>query len=167
MTLRNKKGFTLIELLVVVSIISLLASVVLASVNSARSKGRDARRLEDLQQIRNALELYANDHNGSYPDLYSYNTYFWISDNNYPVGGVYPSPPCSAISGGLQGYLPNLCSYKDPSGNPYAYSANADGSPKLGATFENTSTQGTPFTYWNGTTWVNVAISGALFYEHK
>jgi prepilin-type N-terminal cleavage/methylation domain-containing protein len=36
----NKRGFTLIELLVVISIISLLASVVLASLNSAREKSR-------------------------------------------------------------------------------------------------------------------------------
>jgi len=37
-----KKGFTLIELLVVISIISLLASVVLSSLSSAREKGRMA-----------------------------------------------------------------------------------------------------------------------------
>jgi prepilin-type N-terminal cleavage/methylation domain-containing protein len=40
MFLSNKKGFTLIELLVVISIISLLSSVVLASLNSARDKAR-------------------------------------------------------------------------------------------------------------------------------
>lgn len=38
----NRKAFTLIELLVVISIISLLSSVVLASLNSAREKGRIA-----------------------------------------------------------------------------------------------------------------------------
>lgn len=59
-------GFTLIELLVVISIIGLLSSVVLASLNEARMKARDTQRISDLQQIRLALELYRDD-NGAYP----------------------------------------------------------------------------------------------------
>lgn len=64
----SRTGFTLIELLVVISIISLLSSIVLTSVNSARGKARDARRLADLRQIQNALALYYED-NGSYPPV--------------------------------------------------------------------------------------------------
>lgn len=62
MELKYQKGFTLIELLVVIAIISLLSSVVLAALNDARAKARDARRLEDLRQINNALQLYLQDH---------------------------------------------------------------------------------------------------------
>ena len=36
----KKRGFTLVELLVVISIISFLSSIVLASLNTAREKGR-------------------------------------------------------------------------------------------------------------------------------
>ncbi|MFA5778273.1 MAG: type II secretion system protein [Candidatus Paceibacterota bacterium] len=64
---KNKKGFTLIELLVVVAIIGLLSSIVLTSLQGARSRGRDAKRTEDMSQLQIAIELYASDHNGDYP----------------------------------------------------------------------------------------------------
>lgn len=54
----SKRGFTLIELLVVIAIIGLLSSVVLASLNSARVKARDVRRVSDLRQVGIALQLY-------------------------------------------------------------------------------------------------------------
>ncbi|MCX6761110.1 MAG: type II secretion system protein [Candidatus Nealsonbacteria bacterium] len=55
---KNKKGFTLIELLVVVAIIGILSSTILVSMQSARAKARDARRLQDMRQIVTALQLY-------------------------------------------------------------------------------------------------------------
>lgn len=65
--IKNKKtGFTLIELLVVVAIISLLSSVVLVSVNTAREKARDSHRAQQIKQITTALELYKNKY-GYYP----------------------------------------------------------------------------------------------------
>ena len=63
----KKDGFTLIELLVVIAIIGILASVVLASLNSARQKSRDARRLADVKQLQIALELYFDGNTGNYP----------------------------------------------------------------------------------------------------
>ncbi|MCC2631082.1 MAG: Pili subunit [Candidatus Paceibacter sp.] len=66
----GKKGFTLIELLVVISIISLLSAVVLGNLNNARMKARDARRLSDMRQIVNALELFYDKY-GWYPGTVS------------------------------------------------------------------------------------------------
>ena len=62
----KQRGFTLIELLVVIAVIGILASVILASLNSARVKARDARRKSDIKQISTAIEMYYNDH-GFYP----------------------------------------------------------------------------------------------------
>ncbi len=62
-----KKGFTLLELLVVIAIIGVLAAIVMASLNSARVKSRDAKRVSDIRQIKVALDLYFNDF-GYYPD---------------------------------------------------------------------------------------------------
>lgn len=68
---KRERGFTLIELLVVISIIGLLSSVVLASLNGARMKARDAKRLSDKHQIKLALEL-AYDSLGYYPKSFSW-----------------------------------------------------------------------------------------------
>lgn len=66
-TVVNKKGFTLIELLVVIAIISLLSSIVLSSLNTARGKARDAARTASILQVKTALQLYYIDNNGTYP----------------------------------------------------------------------------------------------------
>lgn len=65
-SIETKTGFTLIELLVVMAIIGILSAVVLTSLNGARAKGRDARRISDIKQIQLALELYY-DSRGYYP----------------------------------------------------------------------------------------------------
>lgn len=61
-----RTGFTLIELLVVISIIGILATLLLANLNAARERARDAQRKADLRTIQTALRLYYNDYS-SYP----------------------------------------------------------------------------------------------------
>lgn len=105
----RNKGFTLIELLVVIAIIGILASVILASLNSAREKARDARRKSDLRQISTALELYKD----------KYDTYIvagggasgqgWVA---YKDGSSYPESVAQKLVD--EGFLPSVI--KDPSG---------------------------------------------------
>lgn len=61
----TKRGFTLIELLVVIAIIGILSSVVLASLNTARSRGTDAKIQSELRSIAVNAELYY-DTSGNY-----------------------------------------------------------------------------------------------------
>ncbi len=63
---QKHNGFTLIELLVVISIIGILSTLAVVSLNNARVKARDAKRVADLRQVLTALELYASDNDG-YP----------------------------------------------------------------------------------------------------
>ena len=66
--MNRKKGFTLIELLVVIAIIGILSSVVLASLNTARNKGKDASAKGSMSSIRAEAEIYF-DNEGDYTDL--------------------------------------------------------------------------------------------------
>lgn len=56
--MRNNRGFSLIELLVVIAIIGLLTSVAMASFSQVQQRGRDARRIQDVQAISKAIALY-------------------------------------------------------------------------------------------------------------
>ncbi len=69
--LKPKKGFTLIELLIVIAILGLLASIVLVGLGGARAKARDSRRIADLRQVQNALEIYYAT-KGEYPNVSSW-----------------------------------------------------------------------------------------------
>ncbi len=62
----QKRGFTLIELLVVVAIISILSSVVLASLSVARKKALGTQFGENVRQLEIALFIY-NENHGSVP----------------------------------------------------------------------------------------------------
>jgi len=64
----RSKGFTLVELLVAISIIGLMSSITLVSLNSARAQSRDAKRITEIDQLQTALELYF-DQNGTYPPI--------------------------------------------------------------------------------------------------
>lgn len=74
-------GFTLIELLVVISIISLLSSVILSSLNSARAKANDARAKSDFNQVQKALTLYYDKY-GTYPNASPVMTNMWVDNFN-------------------------------------------------------------------------------------
>lgn len=63
----QNKGFTLIELLVVIAIISLLSSVIISSLNNARKKARDVKRVSAIKQVDIAMQFYFDKY-GHYPD---------------------------------------------------------------------------------------------------
>lgn len=63
---KHNRAFTLIEILVVIAVIGVLSSVVMISTSQSRMKARDAKRVAQLNQIKNALQMYFND-NGYYP----------------------------------------------------------------------------------------------------
>jgi prepilin-type N-terminal cleavage/methylation domain-containing protein len=62
----EQRGFTLIELLVVIAIIGILSAIVLASLNTARSKGNDAGVKANLNTVSTQAAIYLSDNANSY-----------------------------------------------------------------------------------------------------
>lgn len=109
-----RKGFTLIELLVVIAIIGLLSALAIVALGGARLKARDARRVANLKTIQTALELYASDHNGTYPVTSS----IALGDIDH---GCLDSTGFHAAGGCTNPYLASIP--RDPSSGYYTYSS--------------------------------------------
>jgi prepilin-type N-terminal cleavage/methylation domain-containing protein len=116
---RYYRGFTLTELLIVIAIIGILSSVVIAALNSSRAKGRDAARKQQVHQIVAAINLYATDNNGAFPN-------YSVSCMGVPTGSTcWPGYVLNGGGSGLPGntalmtllapYMPTVP--KDPQPN--------------------------------------------------
>lgn len=112
--IRHKRGFTLIELLVVIAIIGILSSIVLASLNNARQKSRDARRVADIKQLQVALELYF-DSNRAYPTALS----------QLQTGGHIPVVPTDPLTAAAT-CRPSYCYAYNPASSPIQYHLGAN-----------------------------------------
>lgn len=67
-SMKSEKGFTLIEMLLVIIIISFLIGIVLTGTGGFQASARDTRRIGDLRNAQNFLELYFNKC-GHYPGV--------------------------------------------------------------------------------------------------
>lgn len=122
-----RKGFTLIELLVVIAIIGILASIVMVSLNSARTSARDTSRIAQIREVKTAIDMFFLDH------------------GRYPQG----SNGCTTLPDltELEPYI-NISSIKDPvyesTGNNFRYARVDNGNGyAIRITFEDTNQPGT------------------------
>ena len=85
--LNKNQGFTLIELLVVVSIISLLVSILLPSLQKARSAARQAVCMTQVRQVGLGTDMYARDYNDQFPAYFGTNNWFCGPGVDYDGSG--------------------------------------------------------------------------------
>lgn len=110
MELKKHQGFTLIELLVVVAIISLLSSVVMASLNSSRQKAKISKAKSEVRTLFQALLRYNIDNN-NWPAGPNNGNFWNTAEWNDPW---------------KTGYIDTVIT-NDPWGSPYVF----DGSPDV------------------------------------
>lgn len=116
-------GFTLIELLVVITVIGLLSAMILVGLSGVRSQGRDTRRVADLRNTQNALEIYFN------------------KSATYPAGGSWASLEQTLRGAGIGvSKLPSDPLDRTP--YLYSYAVSGDGLHYvMSATLETTDSQ--------------------------
>jgi prepilin-type N-terminal cleavage/methylation domain-containing protein len=85
----KKNAFTLIELLVVIAIVGILATIVGANLNNARTKAKDASIKASLNSLRSGGENFANANNGNYIN--------YCVDNNCASGSIDWQIVCSSV----------------------------------------------------------------------
>ena len=156
----SARSFTLIELLVVIAIIGILAAMVLVSLNSARTKARDARVKQSLTQARTQLQMYL-DSGGD------------INSINCSPGGM----PCEYLidnTGSDKDKLGQLAlDIKNQLGNTndgLTIVANTSGTYQLTANLPSTLTNPTPTKHTiksSGTVDVNPDLSNHFTVENK
>ena len=138
----NRRGFTLIELLTVIAIIGILASIVLVSLSSARSKARDARRVADIKTLQVALEEYFND-NLSYPPTLGDSTKGLVAKGYLSVLPSDPSGTVSCTTGGESSCY--LYQTANAAGTANCTGSNLPIKYHLAAVMENSGADGTGY----------------------
>lgn len=110
--LKKLHGFTLIELLVVIAIISLLSSIVLASLSGARERARITRMVSDLKQIETSMVMWMQGEG-----MTQWPTEGSLSGDDLPVSDIVNQTT-------LGQYLNSVP--EPPFGNYYGYDNNGD-----------------------------------------
>jgi len=102
----NRKGFSLIELVIVVVIIGIIAAIAIPRLSRGASGAADSALAGNLSVLRNAIDLYATEHGGTFPAQATFDAQLTqFSDGS---GGTSTTKTATAIYGPYIRKLPTL-----------------------------------------------------------
>lgn len=128
----KKRGFTLLEILVVLAIVATLLSFMFISITGTREKSRDAKREQDIRQLKNALQLYITSV-GIFPvcdpEEILNGTTDCLSTTLIPNGAiaVISDDPINSASGGCGDAGVYVYCYQSTNGSDYTIRYNLEG----------------------------------------
>ena len=118
MKFNYKKGFTLIELLVVIAIIGILSSIVLASLNSARDKGSNAKIKANMHGIRSQADVVYDNNSQDYTNVCS-DTNIINAISSAIIAGGDTGTVVTRCNSNTSAWAANVLLKTPDSGNPY------------------------------------------------
>ena len=154
-----RAGFTLVELLVVIGIISVLISILLPSLNKARSTARKIACQSNLRQMGLATTFYTNDNKGFFP-MPDYGGLAMGADDPMCWWNAVPNNLGFEPLGGA-GTFPDLIG-SDSGAVPVLHCPSANLSPVFSRTYAmNQALNQGELKYWGGGAW-SLLTGGAL-----
>lgn len=114
-----RQGFTLMEVLVVAGITAILGTLLFATIQKSLGAGQAAKCVSNLRQAAMAYRLYANEHNGKFPENTTANANVSNPAEVSTIGSyVWKYPPSVLL---MEGYVPNLDMFYCPAQKVYTY----------------------------------------------
>ncbi|MEM7754986.1 MAG: prepilin-type N-terminal cleavage/methylation domain-containing protein [Planctomycetota bacterium] len=121
LTRKRKNGFSLVELVIVVVILGIIGAIAIPRMSRGAAGASDSGLVADLAVLRNAIELYAAEHNGAYPTVAKFTEQLTTYTN--AAGGDNASKTAAFKFGPYLTAVPNLKVGDEAGGNSVAAAA--------------------------------------------
>lgn len=102
----TRRAFSLIELVIVVVIIGIIGAIAIPRMSRGAAGAADSSLIADLSVLRNAIDLYHTEHQGTYPALATFEAE--LTQYSDLAGTTSASKTASAIYGPYLRSVPNL-----------------------------------------------------------